>query len=90
MNKCRYCEKEDIVEPCSECHPPEWDMSSGWDGVPVCIEKVYVRDYGYASVKRIEEVKRRVILPVTPNDGTSYYVGRRGENGKIQEREPNY
>lgn len=51
------------------------------------IDTVFIRDYGNVEVSRINEMKRRVIIPKDNKDG-SYYVGRRGENGKIQEREP--
>lgn len=41
------------------------------------------------STARIDELERRVILPYE-KDGGGYFVGRRGENGEIQEREPDY
>lgn len=53
------------------------------------IDKVHLKGYGYVEKSRINELKRRVILPYEKKDG-GYYVGRRGENGKIQEREPSY
>ena len=90
METCWYCGKQDTKNPCNECHPSDWDPSGLEFQTPTIIQKVFLRDYGHESVKRIEEMKRRVILPDTPTDGRSYYVGRRGENGKIQEREPNY
>ena len=40
-----------------------------------------------ATKAQIDEVERRVVLN---DNGQTYDVGRRGENGKIQEREPNY
>lgn len=55
----------------------------------VTINKTYIPGYGNVSDSRIKEMERRVILPYDAPDG-GYYVGRRGENGKIQEREPNY
>lgn len=52
-------------------------------------QKVYLKDYGWTTQSRLNEMERRVILPYEKGR-TGYYVGRRGENGKIQEREPNY
>ena len=53
------------------------------------IKKRFIKGYGYVPESRLNEIRRRVILPYE-RDGNGYYVGRRGENGKIQEREPNY
>lgn len=43
----------------------------------------------WVSKKQVAELERRVILPYNAPDN-GYYVGRRGENGKIQERHPRY
>ena len=51
--------------------------------------KVFINGYGNVSEKRLKEMDRRTILPTKRNDG-GYYLGRRGENGKIQERHPTY
>ena len=58
-------------------------------GFPSIKKTVYLKGYGYESVERLKELDRRVILPTERKDG-GYYLGRRGENGKIQDREPNY
>lgn len=40
---------------------------------------------------RVDEVRRRVILPYERTDGKSdYYVGRRRDDGGIDERVPDY
>ena len=64
-------------------------------GVPACIE--YTNDYvkhglGRQLKSRLREMQRRTVLPYEPVKGSdeNYYVGRKGENGKIQERIPNY
>ena len=64
-------------------------------GIPACID--YTNDYvkhglGKQLKSRLKEMSRRTILPYEPEKGSdeNYYVGRRGENGKIQERVPNY
>lgn len=36
-----------------------------------------------ATQTEINEIKRRVILPEKPTDGSDYGVGRRMENGRI-------
>lgn len=68
---------------CSDCVPYKPTASEGHH----FIETEYIPKMGYVWKSRIKELHRRVILPHT--DGNShYYVGRRGENGRIQEREP--
>ena len=70
---------------CSSCSKPK-EL-----GFPTVIEKVFIRDYGYAEKSRIEEMKRRRILPDTSTDSDKdYYVGRLGDNGKIQDKVPSY
>ena len=55
------------------------------------VETFYLKDYGKVSKKRIEEMRRRVIVPHAEDSDGNYVVGRRGENGRIQEgREPSY
>lgn len=69
---------------CGECNPGAW-FTGGY------VEKVFIRSYGLVSKKRIGEVLRRKILPVKPTEeGVSYYVGRKMENGKVAEVEPRY
>lgn len=44
----------------------------------------------WATKRQLKEMERRVILPYNKPDG-GYYLGRRGENGKVQEnRQPDY
>lgn len=60
-------------------------------GAATPIQKVFLKGYGYESVNRIKELERRVILPYEkPGVQGGYYVGRKGENGKIQEKQPTY
>ena len=56
---------------------------------PLIISTVNLPDIGNVSIRRIDEARRRVILPIEAPPG-EYYLGRRGENGKIQDREPTY
>lgn len=93
MTNCDYCGKIDKEFPkgynrnfCNTC------VSDKEIGFASVIEKVYIEQYGYVEKSRLEEMKRRVILPVEPDSksGRSYYLGRMGENGKIQERHPTY
>jgi hypothetical protein len=56
----------------------------------VGLSKTVLLNGSYKTTEaRIRELERRVILPYSQADG-GYAVGRRGENGRIQEREPNY
>ena len=72
---------------CSECEPYV-EIKKGSYSFQ---EKVYLKNYGMVSKARIDELNRRKILPIKRNDGKSeYYLGRIGENGKIQEKHPNY
>lgn len=68
---------------CDDCQPPKFFGGGN------LIETVHVRGYGNVSKKRIDEVTRRVILPYK-KEGGGYYVGRRSETGKIEEKHPNY
>ena len=55
-------------------------------------ETEYVKGYGNVSKARLKEMERRVVLPYKKGEPGSgeYYLGRIGENGKVQERHPDY
>lgn len=56
-------------------------------------ETVKLKGYGTVSKARLKEMDRRVILPYKKADGIEagqYYVGRRTDSGKIEERNPKY
>lgn len=87
---CQVCNKplepkEYYCDPCREqllAYKPK-------EQLPAMIGKVNLRGYGNVSEKRLKELDRRVMLPdKDPNGG--YFVGRKGENGKIQDKEPTY
>ena len=93
--KCDKCKKKDRKGNyihfskegflCSECSPyKEISLND------IKFEKVFLKDYGWTTRSRLNELERRVILPYEKKGSKGYYVGRMGENGKIQEREPNY
>lgn len=88
MILCHFCQEREKTQVkggfycCDICNPPPF-FNFG------IVETVNLPDYGQVPKKRIDELKRRVILPYERADG-GYYVGRRGENGKVQEREPDY
>lgn len=89
---CDLCSKEanrlrceNSVWVCRDCLPR---IPVGEYG-PLVINTVNLPDYGNVSVKRIDEARRRVILPTAAAPG-EYHLGRRGENGKVQDREPSY
>jgi hypothetical protein len=61
------------------------------DKFPGFVDTMFVKDYGIVSKARVGELRRRVILPDKSTDeGVDYYVGRRSESGKVQDREPEY
>ena len=74
-----------LLNLCSKCSKPKEF------GFPAMISKTFIPGYGQVENSRIAEMRRRVILPDAPTEpDKDYYVGRRGENGKIQDREPDY
>ena len=84
-NKCGRGKNVDDGLPCGIC---QLDMESkGY--APLVRDTVYLAEYGNCSKARLNEMDRRVILNHNIKEGT-YDLGRRGENGKIQEREPDY
>ena len=72
---------------CRKC--PDYERIAeerrGYGGVPFFAPKVHIAGYGNASVSRVKELERRSILPYDVDGG--YVVGRRGDNGKVQEKE---
>ena len=58
-------------------------------GIPMTLDYENIPEYGKVLKSRIGEMSRRVIID-DKSDKTSYHCGRLGENGKVQEREPNY
>ena len=93
MNECIFCGSSfsgrkngyRFKSNCCDACRPHRDI-----GIPrKPIETINLAGYGRVSVNRIKELERRVILPYNAPDG-GYYVGRKGENGRIQEREPSY
>lgn len=90
---CDTC-KENVYEVRYEPEKDQWNCPncrsfSAVDGVSFYARgTVHIEGYGNESTARIDELKRRVVVKNNP-DGT-YVLGRRGENGKIQDRQPNY
>lgn len=92
MIKCKYCGKREednkgyISLQCNDCIP---DKEIGLGCLPHFTETENLEGYGRVEKSRLREMDRRKILPYSAPDG-GYYVGRKGENGKIQEKEPTY
>ena len=88
MIKCQVCnerEKTRIRESlycCDECYPPKLFF-------PGIQETVTLKGYGKVLKSRLNEMDRRVILKDENKEG-GYHLGRKGENGKVQDREPSY
>lgn len=90
MEKCVDCLKwlseygKDVF--CDACPSGRPDNK-----IAVYVKETVVVGNGYKTTKsRIDELERRVILPYKGKEKGDYYVGRLGENGKVQEREPTY
>ena len=89
MTKCKYCGFESESPKgytrkfCDSCIS---EKEIGVFAPPVEHVKLVSMT---VTKKQLEELDRRVILPIK-REGGGYYVGRRGENGKIQERWPRY
>lgn len=91
MTKCIYCKFESEKPEgyrrffCDNCVK---DKEIGVSFIPS--PKVKLPGGMVVTQARINELERRVILPYESKEKGDYFVGRRGENGKIQEREPRY
>ena len=59
-------------------------------GVPALISYTYIKDYGKVEDSRLREMDRRVIIPGSEKPDGTYDLGRMGDNGKIQEKQPDY
>jgi len=93
--KCDFCQKnwiyrikitEEGKQICSDCYrKPSIEIHANH-------ERIWIGgDIGWELKSRVNEARRRVILPYDRKDGKSdYYVGRRLDSGKIEEREPCY
>ena len=84
--KCWYCRKgEEII--CPECNE-KYKGQLSYGTQPSVVEKINLGEGVIATKKQLAEMDRRVIIK--HNMDGSYVLGRKGENGKIQERHPNY
>ncbi len=70
---------------CGSCY---YGHRSTAPSTPGITEKVKVGDM-WVTKNRVNELERRVILPTHDPEG-GYFVGRRMENGRIAEKEPDY
>lgn len=84
--KCWYCRCGDEI-CCEKCSSLIKEGRLNNNSNIYIKDTVWLEGFGKSSKAQIEEVQRRVVLNDT---GSHYDVGRRGENGKIQERQPNY
>ena len=89
MYRCVYCGKQDFNNPTIRMNVCEEHEIPKKFGFPTVKSMDFLPDYGNVSRNRIKEMGRRVILKDAHPDRGSYYVGRMGENGKIQDRVPN-
>lgn len=81
--------KTNFCDACSERRKKDLGHDDSL-GVPSLISFTYIKDYGKVEDSRLRELERRVIIPGSEKPDGTYHVGRKGENGKIQEKEPGY
>ena len=86
-NYCVACRSEFIANyksnVCEDCSPEKPF------GFPTIVTTVVLPGDEMTTQAELDELDRRVILPIeNPDDPNGYYVGRKCENGKIAEREP--
>ena len=86
---------------CDSCSTPSYRLRSVGNGKWVCRNclgyasqyvsvKTKIKVGGmWATQRQLDEMGRRKILPYE-KPGGGYYLGRMGENGKIQEKAPDY
>lgn len=90
--KCNYCEKEteDQSSVCDSCYEdkvkPETKAFND-KTIPNVKQTVWLENYGNVSAARLDELNRRALI--TDKNGKEHLC-RLGENGKIQERHPDY
>ena len=86
--KCDHCNQwqkdygKDVA--CQACPDGEYKNS-----LNICTPEYVMLGKTKASKRQLGELERRVRLPYK-KPGGGYYLGRRGENGKIQEKWPDY
>ena len=94
--KCDQCNDSPVYQvtldssdkkwKCDKCYRRRTFMKVGLG------QKEYLEGYGWVSKARIDELNRRVVLSYqkgSPDSG-EYYLGRRDDSGRIQEKAPNY
>lgn len=90
--ECEICRKDAIELWCNDgiwhCADHSFERDPEGKGSFYARSTVFIPGYGNESKARLDEVTRRVIVKMN-KDGT-YVLGRRGENGKVQDRQPNY
>lgn len=84
--QCPRCGRYKNTDDDSICAICELDLES--KGMTANIkDNVYLESYGTVSKARLDELNRRTLI--YDKDGTEHLC-RRGENGKIQDRHPDY
>lgn len=90
MIKCDYCRLEKETGKAYKTNFCDDCVLDKEIGVNKPVDTIVIRGYGVVSKARVAELERRVMLPYD-KPGGGYYVGRRMENGKINENKvPDY
>lgn len=88
--RCDYCGEEKDNKRKYKTNFCDGCLQDKEVGAPAPVDKVFIKNYGMVSKKRLCELERRVMLPYE-KPGGGYYVGRRMENGKVSEnKQPDY
>ena len=88
--RCNYCEKEtgDISSICDSCYEHKVKPQNDKYSKTYIRKTTYLDNYGNVSNARLDELNRRIIVG-KDKDGSDILC-RIGENGKIQDRQPDY
>lgn len=94
--KCMYCKKRtdepwfSLIPICDSCYEnkvkPE-NAAYASRSKPMMVEVMHLAADVKCTKAQWNEMNRRVVLN---DNGSTYDVGRRGDNGKVQDRTPNY
>jgi hypothetical protein len=88
---CNFCNAETLDKSyvCDSCYEEKVKPANArFVKHSYVKDTLYLENYGNVSKARIDELNRRHIVEYK-KDG-SYILGRKGENGKIQDRSPDY
>lgn len=84
------CTHTNLCKICSSQRKKDLGIDEEKIGVPAILGYTVLPNIGKTLNSRINELGRRAIIPGSLKEDGTYFVGRRSDGGKIEEREPNY